>query len=73
MPLAIIELVSKLFGFGIDLFVRHREKREALKKNFDEFLKRSNKDSEESAKLHRDYEKLKNHQDDLELDERKSR
>ena len=59
MNLAIIELLSKLFGFGLDFFVRNQAKKEEFKRSFDEFFKRSGRDSQKSTDLHIDEKTMK--------------
>jgi hypothetical protein len=59
MITGLIPLVSKVVIFGINLFIRNRVKREAMKANFDAFVKKFDGDSKESGKLHRDYEELR--------------
>jgi hypothetical protein len=57
--IGLMPLVSKVIIFGIDLFVRNRAKREALKANFQAFVDKFDKETKESGNLHRDYEEMR--------------
>lgn len=52
-------LIEKIVIFAIDLFFRNRAKKEALKKNFREFLKQSAGNSTRSAELHEEIDNVK--------------
>lgn len=55
-----LKIAELLIGFFLDIFIRSRARREALKKNFQEFLHKSAKDSQVSADMHKSYEDMKN-------------
>jgi hypothetical protein len=54
-----LELILKLVGFGLDLFVRNREKREALRESFDKFFRASAKDSQVSSDLKNEHDNMR--------------
>lgn len=52
-------LIEKLVIFGINLFVKNRADKEAMKRNFREFFRKSSHDSTRAAELHEEIEKIK--------------
>lgn len=57
--MSFIPLVSKVVGFGLDLFIRNRAQREQLKANFDAFVRKFDTDSRESGNMHKEYGDMK--------------
>lgn len=54
-----IGLVEKLVIFGLDIFIKNRAKKEKLRQNFEAFFKRSSKDTEKSAQLHKEHDRMR--------------
>ena len=54
-----LALLEKIVGFALDIFVKNQARREELRKNYERFFKASAKDSQKSAEMHEDYEKLR--------------
>ena len=52
-------LLEKLIGFGLDLFVRSRAKREAYREQFERFFRASSKDSQVSSDLHTEHQRMR--------------
>lgn len=52
-------LIEKIFSFALNLFIRNRTEREELRKNFDQFFKKSGNDSTVSSGMHEEYEDIK--------------
>ncbi len=54
-----LELIEKLVGFGLDLFIRNRAKREDLRRSFERFFKESGRDSQVSSDLKREHDNMR--------------
>ena len=52
-------LIEKLVGFGLDLFILDRSKRERLRNSFHKFVRNSLNDSKISSDLHKKYAKYR--------------
>lgn len=63
--LHMIELVAKIVGYGIDIFVGMKGSRDKLRSQFLAFFKESGNESLKSAKLKRDLKKIKKDFKDL--------